>query len=246
MPSDVYESLPVEENFKRKKSGSKKKERKSLGNVSFGGEEQNRYFYRFSPNKNYAIHLKSSQITDINNNKEEMNIQEINNKPTILKRNYDLNALHLVWNPINSNEISINKSTKIKSLSEADNFDSLIINNRMQQHEQQQPIYNEPETSPIFKIPISISNQQINYESNGTARIKSNPLRRDTLQETYHLSQNVINNHQYNHHNHLQHQQYLNNKITTSLSNHQIYLPPTNPSKTLANNYVKIARSFQV
>ena len=239
MPSDVYESLPVDENFKRKKSGSKKKERKSLGNVSFGVEDQNRYFYRFSPNKNYAIHLKSSQITDINNNKEEMNTQEINNKPTILKRNYDLNALHLVWNPVNNNEI-LNKSTKVKSLSEADHFDNLIVNNRMQQHQQQQQqqqsIYSEPDTSPIFKIPISISNQQINYESNGIARIKSNPLRRDTLQETYHL----------NHHHH-HHQPYLNNKITTSLSNHQIYLPPpTNPNKTLGNNYVKIARSFQV
>lgn len=266
LPHDVYQSLPAHhltapnaESTKSPNVMHKFPAIKHPATVTFSDQaaqpKSNTFFYNLSPNQNYSIKLKPSQLDDALDaaqSSSQQNQNETNQK----SKNYDPNALHLVWSDMDGNAASLfnrDNSLIVKSASgtnfgrKKNNYDNFEYLKRMQQKCSR---LNEMDSSSIFKIPIVATSNQPNYDNSNVVRVMSHFDQADNqFRSLPHEQVNdpVIASHHANKHS--------SNK-TISLSNHQIYLPPPPPPPTSKiysshqqqgdESYVRIARSIQI
>lgn len=149
MPANVYQSLPSHLNSDTSQDLSYINESKLTvkNNQSLKkAVNANTYFYRFSPYKNYSVKLKPTQTEAKNTHVLQ---QSLNGNKT-----YDVNALHLVWDNINTlNNEFVNSSTEQREIiSNNNNFEYL---RRIEQNF-------EAEANQIFKIPIIVEENSKN------------------------------------------------------------------------------------
>lgn len=132
----------------------------------------------------------------------------------------DLNALHLVWNNNMKTNTNFHARSNTRGSNQMTNFDYLRHLHQASHLHHQHPTQ-ESESNQIFQIPIYAESQH--EKCSVKTAYKSVPSS-DSFNKTTSSNNNYSK--------------------SLGLTNHQIYLPPAPPA--YENNYIKIAKSFQI